>query len=70
MKKFAKDLAERAIKTAAQAAIAAIGTTALLQSVDWRTVASVTALATIMSVLTSIASYKVGEPGTASLAGK
>ena len=53
---FWKAAAERAIKTAAQAAIATIGTTALLEQVDWLIVASTVATATILSVLTSVAS--------------
>ena len=53
---FWKAAAERAIKTAAQTAIATIGTTALLEQVDWLIVASTVATATVLSVLTSVAS--------------
>lgn len=45
----------RAIKTMAQTAVAAIGTTAVLSGVDWALVGSTAALAGIMSLLTSIA---------------
>lgn len=67
MKTFFKDLAERAIKTFAQSLVAVglAGATDLL-SVDWVNALSIAGLATIVSILTSLAS---GIPGdnTASL---
>ena len=45
----------RALKTLAQSAVAAIGTTATLGGVDWRLVASTAALAAVLSLLTSVA---------------
>lgn len=45
----------RAVKTMAQAAIAAIGTSAMISSVDWKIVISSALLAGILSVLTSLA---------------
>lgn len=49
---------ERAIKTVAQSALAAIGAGAVgLLDVDWLNVASVSMLAGVMSLLTSILVY-------------
>lgn len=45
----------RAIKTISQTAIATIGTAAALGNVDWIMVASASALAGILSILTSVA---------------
>lgn len=45
----------RAIKTIAQTAVATIGTSTIMGNVDWVMVASASALAGILSVLTSVA---------------
>ena len=45
----------RAVKTVAQAAIAGIGTAAVLGAVDWRYVTSASVLAGVLSMLTSVA---------------
>ena len=45
----------RAARTVAQAALAAIGSTTLIDAVDWKVVASTSALAGLVSLLTSAA---------------
>lgn len=54
-KKWWKAAGVRAIKTVAQTAVATIGTAVVLGGVDWLMVASASALAGILSILTSIA---------------
>lgn len=45
----------RALRTLCQTAVATIGTAAMLNEVDWIAVASASALAGVLSILTSIA---------------
>jgi len=45
----------RALKTMAQTAVATIGTSAVLESVNWVAVASASVLAGVLSLLTSVA---------------
>lgn len=52
---WAKAASVRAIKTVAQTAVAAIGTTAAMHEVDWLLVVSTAALAGVLSLLTSVA---------------
>ena len=54
-KTWVKAASVRAIKTVAQTTVATIGTAAALEQVDWIMVASASALAGILSLLTSIA---------------
>ena len=54
-RKFWQAAVIRAVRTLAQTAIATIGTTALITEVNWGVVASASALAAILSVLTSLA---------------
>ena len=54
-KKWMKAAGMRAIKTVAQTAVATIGTAALLGEVPWIAVLSASALAGILSLLTSVA---------------
>lgn len=54
MRRFWKATAVRALKTVCQAALAGIGTAAVMGGVNWAYVASSSALAGVMSVLTSL----------------
>ena len=63
-KNWIKAAGVRAIKTVAQTAVATIGTSAVIGDVNWVMVASASALAGILSLLTSVAGLpevKVGE---------
>lgn len=67
-RQFAADTAERAIKTFAQALLAFFAADAVLDvvSADWGEALSVASGATVLSLLTSLASLRLGHSGTAS----
>ena len=54
-RQWAKAAGVRALKTAAQTAVATIGTTAMFDEINWAVVGSTTLLAAVLSILTSIA---------------
>lgn len=54
-KNWLKAAGIRAIKTLAQTAIATIGTSYVIADVNWQIVASASALAAVLSLLTSVA---------------
>lgn len=65
---FWKDAFERAVKSAAQAALLAYGGDALdVWSLDWKTAVGVVGSGALLSVLTSLGSIALGNSGTASL---
>lgn len=63
-KKWAKAAGARAVKTVAQTAVATIGTSAAMGEVNWVMVASSSALAGVVSLLTSIAGLPELNEGT------
>lgn len=67
-KLFFKDTAERAVKTFAQSMVAVMtaGSTGVLD-VDWVNALSVSLLATLVSVLTSIGSGTVGDQSASAI---
>lgn len=54
-KQWFKAAGIRSLKTVAQTAVATIGTSAVVSSVDWKVVFSASILAGFVSILTSIA---------------
>ncbi len=55
MMKWLRAAGVRVVKTVAQTAIATIGASAVLSAVDWPMVLSASALAGVLSLLTSVA---------------
>lgn len=66
-KAFWIDTLERAVKTFAQALLAVLVVGVPVWDVDWVSALGIALTATIMSVLTSIASGATGDPATASV---
>lgn len=65
IKRWALAALVRAVKTAAQTAVALIGTNAIgVTEVDWMAVGSAALLAAVLSVLTSVAGIPEVEGGT------
>ena len=54
-RKWLKAAAIRAVRTVAQSALATLGTSAVLDEVNWKMVLSAAVLAGILSLLTSVA---------------
>lgn len=65
---WAKDAAERAVKTFAQALLALVSGGSFLNivSLNWGDMLGVSATAAVVSVLTSVVSVGLGDKGTAS----
>jgi hypothetical protein len=66
MKYFFKDMAERAIKTAAQSGTAMLVMYGAIKDVDWYHVLGAVGIAALISILTSFASFSFGDKCTAS----
>lgn len=67
-RRFWVDVAERAVKTAAQAAASMlVGGQVGILDVDWPAVGAVAGMAAVASLLSSLASGRVGRSDTASL---
>ena len=61
LKKWAKAAGVRAVKTTAQTAAAAIGTSSVLHWTDWKVILATALLAGILSLLTSLAGLPEAE---------
>lgn len=68
--KFWADATERAVSTAAQAAVATLGAGIFgILDVDWVNVASISGFAAVLSILKALAASGKGDPDSASLIG-
>ena len=55
IERWAKAAGVRALKTMAQTAVATVGTSTIISTVDWKLVVSASVVAGVLSILTSIA---------------
>nr|DAS84014.1 MAG TPA: holin [Caudoviricetes sp.] len=55
LSRWAKAAGVRALKTMAQTAVATVGTSTIISTVDWKVVASASVVAGLLSLLTSVA---------------
>lgn len=55
IERWTKAAAVRALKTMAQTAVATVGTSTIIATVDWKVVASASVVAGVLSLLTSVA---------------
>ena len=55
VERWARAAGVRALKTMAQTAVATVGTSTIISTVDWKVVASASVVAGILSLLTSVA---------------
>ena len=69
IKQWMTAAAVRAVKTAAQTAIAVIGTSTAMGEVNWALVGSSALLAAVLSVLTSLTGIPEANDGTSPLLG-
>lgn len=67
---WAKAAGMRAVKTMAQAGIAAIGSAAIISEINWPVVGSTVVVAGILSLLTSVAGLPEVPEDTASMEGE
>lgn len=67
IKEWAAAAGIRAVKTAAQTAIATIGATAMFTEVDWAMVGSAVLLSAVLSLLTSLAGIPEAADGASPL---
>lgn len=65
MKQFFVDLTERAIKTLFQSLAGSLVGVAAFEAIEWKHALMIAAIATIVSVCTSMGSFRFGDKGTA-----